>query len=244
MPQESVHYENAPITEAVMDIRVEPSPGISASKLKNISAGENYPTIEPQHTRIGQIQFGPSTSATASSQHSGFIYKSADSKQILQAQVDGFAFSRLAPYQKWEPFSTEAKRLWTAYRSIAKPVSVVRVAVRYINRIDIPLPLHDFKYYLRTVPEVSPDLPQGLSGYLMHLTIPLEDIRGTAVITETIIPPPTPNVVSILLDIDVSVLSTSPCDSDLIWAIFDKLRVKKNLVFNASLTHKAKELFE
>jgi uncharacterized protein (TIGR04255 family) len=243
MSQDHPHYEHAPIQEALIDIRVEPSPGFSVSKLKNFSAGESYPTIEPQHTNVGQIQFGPSPIATASSQHSGFIYKSADLKQILQAQVGGFTFSRLAPYQKWEPFSTEAKRLWTAYRSIAKPVSVTRVAVRYINRIDIPLPLNDFKDYLRTVPEVSPDLPQALSGYLMQLVMPLED-KGMAVITETPIPAPSPNFVSIVLDIDVSVSDTMSSDSNVIWETFEKLRGKKNLIFNACLTAKAKELFK
>ena len=244
MPQEAIHYRNAPITEAVIDIRVEPSPGFSADDLKNVSAGADYPTISPQHISVGQIQRGHSPSATASSQHSGFVYKSSNSKQILQAQIGGFTFSRLAPYQRWELFRTEAKRLWAAYRSIAKPISVSRIAVRYINRINIPLPLHDFKDYLRTVPEVSPDLPQRLSGYLMQLAMPLEDIRGRGLITETIIPPPNPNLVSILLDIDVYVPSTLPSDSELMWEIFDKLRDKKNLVFNACLTAKAKELFK
>jgi uncharacterized protein (TIGR04255 family) len=243
MSQNHPHYEHAPIQEAVIDIRVEPSPGLAAGKLKNISAGENY-SVEPQHISVGQIQFGESPSATASSQHTGFRYKSADSKQILQAQVQGFTFSRLAPYQKWEPFSTEAKRLWTAYRSIAKPISVTRLAVRYINRIDIPLPLNDFKDYLRTVPEVSPDLPQGLSGYLMQLAMPLEDIKGSVIITETLIPPPSPNLVSIVLDLDISVLDTMPSDSNLLWETFEKLRGKKNSIFNACLTAKAKELFK
>jgi uncharacterized protein (TIGR04255 family) len=115
--------------------------------------------------------------------------------------------------------------------------------VRYINRIDIPLPLNDFKDYLRTVPEVSPDLPQGLSGYLMQLVMPLED-KAIAVITETLIPPPSPNFISIVLDIDVSVPDIMPSDSNVIWETLEKLRGKKNLVFNACLTAKAKELFK
>jgi uncharacterized protein (TIGR04255 family) len=106
------------------------------------------------------------------------------------------------------------------------------------------LPLIEFKDYLRTVPEVSPDLPQALSGYLMQLVMPLEDIKGMVAITETLIPPPSPNSVSIVLDIDVSVPDTMPSDSNVIWETFEKLRGKKNLVFNACLTAKAKELFK
>jgi uncharacterized protein (TIGR04255 family) len=77
--------------------------------------------------------------------------------------LDGFAMSRLAPYENWNAVRDEARRLWDIYRSIAKPSKLIRLAVRYINRIDMPLPLGDFKDYLRTVPDVSPDLPQGLA---------------------------------------------------------------------------------
>jgi uncharacterized protein (TIGR04255 family) len=98
-------------------------------------------------------------------------------------------------------FATEARRLWDLYRSVARPSKLIRLAVRYINRIDIPLPLNDFKDYLRTVPEVSPALPQGLTGYFMHLEIPLADIKSLALINETIIEPASQNVVSVVLDI-------------------------------------------
>jgi uncharacterized protein (TIGR04255 family) len=52
---------------------------------------------------------------------------------------------------------------------------ITRLVVRYINKIDIPLPVGDLKEYLRTFPEVSSDLPQGLSGYFLQLQIPQED---------------------------------------------------------------------
>ena len=246
MLQEQPHYENAPIREAVIDIQVVPAPGIAVDDLKKIDVGRSYSQSDAIHTGVGQIQFGPSpgATATASSQPSGFVYKSSDMKQILQAQIGKFTLSRLAPYESWEPFSAEAKRLWTSYRRVAKPLTVNRMGVRYINRIDIPLPLLDFKEYLRTVPEVASDLPQGLAGYLMRLAIPLEDITGMAAITETMVPPPTPHLVSILLDIDVSVSGAFASDSVLIWETFEKLRQKKNLIFNACLTDKAKGLFQ
>jgi uncharacterized protein (TIGR04255 family) len=63
--------------------------------------------------------------------------------------------SHLAPYENWNAVRDEARRLWALYRSIAKPSKLIRLAVRYINRIDMPLPLGDFKDYLRTVPDVT-----------------------------------------------------------------------------------------
>ena len=61
----------------------------------------------------------------------------------------------------------------------------------------------DFKDYLRTLPEVSPEMDQGLSNFFMKLQIPRPEIKSTLVIQEAIIPPPNPSVVSILLDIDL-----------------------------------------
>jgi uncharacterized protein (TIGR04255 family) len=245
MPQDHPHYDHSPITEAVLDIRVEQWTGLSADALAKIPAGVAYSTIDPIHMSFSQIQFGPRPSATTSSQHSGFNYKSADLKYVIQAQVAGFTLSRLAPYESWPQFSTEAKRLWNAYKSIAKPVKITAITLRYLNRIDIPLPLNDFSDYLRTVPVISSDLPQGLSGYFMQLTMPLEDLKnGMVIINETMVPPPSPDFASILLDILVSISESMPTDDESVWEAFEKVRHKKNLVFNSCLTEKAKEMFK
>ena len=240
------HYQKAPITEAIIDLRVELRPDFPVSELSKAHEGQEaaYPTVQERHAAFGQMQVGPQVSAIAGSQHIGYLYRSGDSKQIYQARLDGFTMSRLAPYENWESLRDEARRLWDIYRSVAKPPKVSRLAVRYINRIDIPLPLRDFKDYLRTVPEVSPDLPQGLAGYFMQLTIPLEDIKSLALINETIIEPSCQNVVSVVLDIDIFRTADLPPDEEGIWAFFEELRDRKNQVFEACITDKARDLFQ
>ena len=127
---------------------------------------------------------------------------------------------------------------------VASPQRIVRVAVRYVNRIDIPLPLGDFNEYLRTVPEVSPDLPQGLAGYFMRLEIPMDDIKSRCLVNEAIIEPSVPNVVSVVLDIDVFRTEDLPTEEDEIWSFIEDLRARKNSVFEACITDKARELFQ
>src|SRR5680860_393498 len=240
------HYRKAPITEAIIDLRVELPPDFSAAELMKTHAAEevSYPTVQQHYAAFGQMQGGPQVSATAGSQHMGYLFQSENTKQIYQARLDGFTMSRLAPYENWKALRDEARRLWDIYRSIAKPSRVVRLAVRYINRIDIPLPFRDFKDYLRTVPEVSPDLPQELSGYFLQLSIPMDDIKSLALINETIIESASPNIVSVVLDIDVFRHTELPADEEGIWTFFEELRDRKNKVFEASITDKARELFE
>jgi uncharacterized protein (TIGR04255 family) len=71
--------------------------------------------------------------------HRGFRFERADARRVMQTKLDGFSYSALAPYDEWEGFRPEAKHLWKLYRDICHPIRVTRVAVRYINRIDIPL---------------------------------------------------------------------------------------------------------
>jgi uncharacterized protein (TIGR04255 family) len=87
-----------------------------------------------------------------------------------------------------------------------------------VNRLDIPLPVQDFSTYLRTAPQLSSDLPQGLSGYFMQLQLPMPDLQGACVINQTIIEPPAkPNTVAVVLDIDVFRTSGVATDETHLW---------------------------
>lgn len=239
------HYPNAPITEAIIDLRVELAPDITVTDLEKIQVGQEdaYPTKLNRNVAMGQMRVGPHVSASATAEQVGYVFKSRGGKQVFQGRLDGFTMSRLAPYECWEAFRDEARRQWDVYRAAVSPQRVVRVAVRYINRIDIPLPMVDFKNYLRTVPEVSPDLPQGVAGYFMRLVIPLQDIKSRCLLNEAVVEPAAPNVVSVILDIDVFRTEDVPADEDGLWEFIEELRLRKNLVFEACITDKARELF-
>ena len=239
------HYANSPITEAIIDLRVKLPENVKIGDLEPIHdrIRSQYPNKENRTLARGRFEVGRGVSASASSQSIGFFFKSEDERQIVQARLDGFTMSRLAPYESWRPFRDEARRLWDLYRETVCPEAVERLAVRYINRLDIPKPFDDLNEYLRTFPEVSPDLPQGLSGLFMQLTVPQADIKSMLQLTEALIEPNRPEVVSIVLDVDVFRTDDIPSDDDAVWDFFEVLRNCKNDVFEACVTPKARELF-
>ncbi|MBX3439830.1 MAG: TIGR04255 family protein, partial [Planctomycetaceae bacterium] len=192
----------------------------------------------------GRLKIGQEIQASASQSPIGFLFMSQDEKQIFQARLDGFTMSRLAPYESWDPFCCEARRLWELYRNEVRPEQVLRLAVRYINRIDIPTPFDDLSQYLRTFPEISRDLPQALSGLFMRLTIPQPDIESVVLLNEVLIEPAKPEVASVILDIDLIRETTPPQDDERIWTFVEVLRQRKNEVFEACITDKARELFQ
>lgn len=162
-------YAKAPITEAVIDIRLLIPQNFELTQLMHTHDGEDatYSVIEPLQSITGTFGFGPQGQVASTNTHPlGYRFKNPENTYAYQARADGFTFSRLKPYETWELFRDEAKRLWDKYQSVTNPQQIQRLALRYINQLDIPLPIKDFKDYFRTFPEVSPDLPQGLAGFL------------------------------------------------------------------------------
>ena len=238
------HYENSPITEAVIDIRVDLPSDFKVESLESIHEfiKTGYPKREDLNVFTGTFTIG--AAATSTQQKLGYLYRSEDGKYVMQARTNGFTLSRLPPYERWEPFRDEARRLWNAYKMVAKPVRIIRVASRSINRIDMPLPMNDLNEYLRTYPEVSRDLPQMLSGYVMQILIPQEDFGGMLSLIQAAVPAPKPGIASINLDIDMFKESTSEFDSEnKVWDFLENLRDKKDYVFESCITDKARELF-
>lgn len=242
--QSTGRYKRDPIAEAVIDLRVELPSDIDLSTLANIHASlkESYPKQREQHRVLGTMSFGDQVNTSAAQKRIGYVFSNPESKQFFQARIDGFTFSKLAPYQGWDNFCAEARRLWDIYRAAVHPNAVTRIAVRYINRLDLPLPIEDFKDYLRTVPEVSAGLAQGLSSYFMQLQLPQDDLKALLFLNETLLEPSSPQLVSVLLDVDLFRTVDLPADEEGIWALFSQLRIRKNQIFEACITDRTREL--
>lgn len=239
-----MRYPKAPITEAVMDIRVLPRGDLDVGDFGPIAVGTDFSEIGDQFSVTGAIAVGAPAAQAITPVKEGIQFSTKTHDRIFQAQRGGWAFNKLAPYESWEKFSTEGQELWKRYRQVARPASIVRVALRYINRLDIPVPFADFKEYLLTVPEIAPKLPQGLSGFLMQLHIPQPDIDALAVLNIAMMPPIAPNICSILLDIDVFKEGNVAQTEDELWRYFSILREKKNFIFESSITDTMRGRFQ
>jgi uncharacterized protein (TIGR04255 family) len=242
-----MHYDKAPITEALIDIRVELSSALRFEDLhavrKHVSS--DYPTEETRNLGEGMLQFGAAVQATAQQKPWGLMFRNSSNTQVLQVRLDGFTFSRLEPYEDFEHLRDEARRLWNIYRELVRPKGITRVAVRYINQLNIPGTTVEPEDYLKTFPNLSGDLPGNLrdiAHFLMSLRIPQPDLKGLLVINEALTPPKKPDTISIVLDIDLFVENPPIDTEDGLWSFFQTLRERKNLYFEACITDKTREL--
>jgi uncharacterized protein (TIGR04255 family) len=240
-----IQYEHAPITEALIDIRVDLPASITLGDIEglHVQVANRYPSRVKRVYIQSTLTIGIEPGLTTAQKHVGFAFHAADDRQICQFRLDGFSFSRLQPYGNWNELRDEARKLWEIYRIALSPEKVTRVAVRYINQIDIPFALIDYKDYFRTTPEVSPALPQSLGGFFMQLQFPQPDFRGFLVLTQTAISPPRPDMNSVILDLDAFRVDPESTSDDQIWTLLEELRKAKNIFFEGSITDKTRDLF-
>ena len=243
------HLPHAPIVEALLDIRVVRRPELKLADLEPMQAalGEAYPNRQTRHTMVGKFDFsnadGPPNPIER--REDGYLFRSVgDLPRVVQVQLDGFTFSWLKPYQTWERLRDEARATWRHYVRVATPSQVTRVALRYVNRMELPRDqVHDFGDWVLTRPEIATGLHAGVSEFFMRVVTPLAPRRFAAVI-QTIDTSAAVGPLPLIFDIDVFQEGLFAPDGEDMWTTLESLRGEKNRIFFGSITPRARSLFE
>ena len=239
------NFPKAPVQEALIDLRVTFKDVPVQSQFESIAQGiqNHYPKRDVLHQHQTTVKFdGDKSAAEHDARFSGLRFESPDRNFVFQAQLGGFTISKLRPYSDWNELLVEARKLWAVYCQNLSPISVERIACRYINRFDVPAAPFDFKEYLVCPPEVPSALPQGVSKYFVQMEIPLPELRATALVNQ-VLEGVNDSVATIILDFDVFRTYSYDINEGLWWSDLGLLRDWKNRFFFASITEKTKEMF-
>lgn len=241
------HYDHAPILEALVGLQCELPAGTTLADVLGVHTRikSEFPTREELVNFKIHIQ-PTSQSGLSSSEAGGYRLISADAKQVVRTSLTDFAYSRLAPYDRWETLREEAKRIWEIYADVLHPLRITRAAVRYINRVDIPDPTGEgveLDTYFRTAPRIAPELSQIMRTYFLRLELPMRLPNGLLIVTETMVQPARIGVVSTVLDIDCFVQNVD-LDPAAAWQVIEELRQEKNAAFEACITEATRELIK
>src|SRR3990172_8175901 len=249
MTYEHETFPRAPIVEALLDIRVTPESRVDLAILDKFATAvaPQFPKKETRYSIEGaiKINFEPRAhSVQTLDKVAGYLCRSEDNTKIVQGRVDGFSFSQLTPYRDWPTLRDESSRLWSLYKEIVRPLRVTGLALRYINRIEIPLPFGDFRDYILTHPEIAPGVPQGIAEFFFRVLVPDSDTDCLARISSTIDKPTEDQkALPYIFDIDAFQIVDLAPDSSEIWQVFEALRNYKNKIFFCSITEKTRGLF-
>jgi uncharacterized protein (TIGR04255 family) len=234
------HLNSAPIKEAIIDLRVQLPQKFKVENFEKLisSLKQEYPSAKPRHKLEFKHEFkeGKILSDNKDYGIDGYILKSTDGEKIVQFRNDGFTFSRLKPYPTWDEIFSQAKKLWILYVDCCLPVSVTRIATRYINHIDIPIPIDDFSKYLISPPTVPEGLPQNISGFLSRIVVNDTRLSVSANITQAFEKSIKEEHITLILDIDVYKVKNFDVSDDFMWENFDHFHKLKNDIFFGYLT--------
>jgi len=245
------HLKNAPITEAVIDFRVKLPSDFKITEFSSLKDDlrNKYPTVKERQTsesKFGIKEGKPFTSFPSKMELRGYQFISSDDKNIAQFRMDGFTFNRLKPYTNWNSVMAEAKSLWALYVEKSNPEFVTRIATRYINHLNIPLPITGLSDYLVSPPKIPHNLDESLlvTSFLNKIVIRNPKTNILVNITQALDKSLDENHVIIILDIDAFVKKSYKVDDEDMWRTFDQLRKMKNEIFFKSITNKTVSLFQ
>ena len=241
---------HAPIVEAVVDLRVQTTEGMTSERLDKALEGLNFgyhkkgPILRGSFGFLINPQETPAAQQTVETTIVGVRLHSADEKYVAQFTTDGFSLSRLAPYESWDALIAEARRVWTVYQQCVAPSRIHRTATRFINNLRLPLKQGErFEKYLVGLPVMPPEYPQTVSSFLQRFVIIDEQCGATGILTQALDQFVADNPLPVILDIDVSKETKFTPDSQEVWNFLTELRGLKNRFFFGALTEEAMELY-
>ena len=234
----------APIAEAVIEIRVR-----MAGPVRNESYSSFGDLLRVKFPKSQNIRFVTAHLSFESEEEVkndlanalvGVRLDSEDGKWVVQAKSDGLTLSRLPPYALWETLIAELQIVWPQYVEVFCPEAIVRMGVRYINKIPLPgIDKIDLDSVLTVGPKIPPQLPQSLSEFFTRVVLPIEGKGIVLAISQALQPGPTdPSAPMghVLVDIDAYCEESLAVDSPRLWEKLSELREAKNMAFFGSVT--------
>ena len=244
------HLDHAPITEALIDLQVDPMPGLAFLDVQKAFGNPDFGYYVKNSISEGTFAFGMTPDGqpiapTSASAVVGLRLHSPDEKYVLQIRPNRLTLSRLPPYENWTALAEEAKRLWAVFIARLPPNRVLRIAasISTISNCQCVPEIHSKKYSNKLV-EVPEGSPQAVEAFLQRFQL-FDPVNGARVILTLALDSLTSQgIAPVVLDIDAfKIISLDPNDPA-IWGELDRIKELKNRSFFGTLTEKALELYK
>ena len=252
MSDPKLKLANAPIIEAILDVDCDMPPGQQIASLEKVARDafrSEYSKFRTTLIQTHQIETKADQPPQMSVQHAiqALQFLSEDEKQIVQLRTQGFSFNRLSPYTSFDDYLPQIEKAWRLFISIASPVQIRSVRLRYINRILLPLAKNEhieLSHYLKIGPRLPDEERFTLVGFLDQQTA-VETGTGNRVNIILTGQPAENDCASIIFDIATeSAIKAAPESWDLLLAQIMSLRALKNHIFKNTLTEQCLNLFQ
>lgn len=238
-------YKHPPIVEAVIEFRF--SAAVPQELIEKAAARLKRDYESSDEEQMTEITIDAATGKQqVKKEWLGRRLSSGDRADVLLLRKTSFICARLAPYCGWDAFRARSEANWTSWKRTAGHRDIARLGLRYINRIDVPITDEPFdpEHYLNVYPQIATLDLRVVSQYTMQVTSPGAVDEYGLKLSTAIVPSPLIGHHSVALDIDVYRDTNVPSRDEQLWSALDTMRIHKNRFFEASITNRAREIFD
>jgi|SRR5580765_5747250 len=245
MPDEKPRYSKPPIQEAVFEVHYNLAQPLAKEAIESLKPvwTEAYPDQKTVEEKNFNLQLGPEgIKATEHKLGNKLFCRSSDGKRLVQLSSSLLAVNQLRPYPGWdESFRDTIQQRADEVQKQIGPLQFRQMALRYINRIDIPeTPLvweHWFQFGL-PVPKMDGGQPP---HFQMQFDMGIADgCRLT--VNAVALPVQQREISTVILDIAV-VWAGTPTDPSLLAEHMEKVHRPHRLAFESYLNDNLRALF-
>lgn len=239
-------YIRPPITEAVIEIRFSDK-NLSVTDLektaKKFKSKKFYSHLQQFDEHV--VDFNVVNKTAHTTNEPFFRVASDDLTQLVFLRKKSIATAQLAPYNCWDEFVTRFARDWALHRELLGAYAITRIGVRYVNRLDIPNngPIVNEHEYINVFPN-HPPVVGPFINYAIQTRSPIPDLGSVLNLNSAVVASPLPKHTAFVLDMDFYREVGLPQNETEVLNFLNDIRAKKNEVFEACITDKARELFK
>lgn len=241
-------YKNPPIIEALCEFQFvsdTPEDFDSITNLMYEKIRADFPKKLRLQLQTSQINVGNSGTPEITEQFLPLVrFQSSNEYVLMQLGQSFLSINHLKPYTSWEEFLPSVKMGFNAYREVVKPKSIHRIALRYINRVEITNNRINLEDYFEFRPLIRQKVLQDISAFTLGIQIPHENARDMLNVQLASIDSEAPNTIAVILDLTYSLAEPESIALD---KIADWLTVAHNHIedaFEACITDQLRKLFE
>ena len=230
----------APIIEAIMDVQFDG--GLTADEVSTLAdaLGALYPT-KTENRQTGFAYDLATETLDVQEARSMFRLEGEDSTEVALIRPDGISASQMTPYKSWQMLFDRFARDLEVVGDVLGSRRPTRLAVRYINRIDVPIDdggtaLHED--YLAAHIHMPPEIPS-VSDFYLRFAVNVPEIAAVATVQSAVMSQAVEGKASFAVDIDLARTEGLAEDRDGLLGQLAQFRDHKNRLYQLMLTKKA-----
>ncbi|MFA5297940.1 MAG: TIGR04255 family protein [Lutibacter sp.] len=238
------YYENAPIILSIIQFRYNKIERFDINIVKEIAKRfkSNFPVVNERF--VQSIVVNNDSSETSVSledkQFDGIQVISKNRQEIFTITETKFTFQSHEKYTGWDNFIKNAFKFWDEFNEFFDLNELNGISLRYVNKIKLPLDVKEISKYFNTYLKDDKN-SFSISNFQFRFTT-LDRENNFNINISHILDTPLEDSVPYIFDIDILYNSVIKNDRELVISLFEKIRDKKNQLFNEGITEETKKI--